>query len=142
MSKRRAPDAPPAGRVLRVRGPLEAVQSETASFFVERGWRVAEDSPGHLVLERGSRRRTVLLGALAGSGFHLSAPLTFVAERDAQGAVAGQVTVIGYRWGRTAGRALGGTVGRSRAARAHARTAAALAARFAADGRLVDSRET
>ena len=54
----------------------------------------------------------------------------------------GQVTVIGYRWGRTAGRALGGTVGRSRAARAHARTAAALAARFAADGRLVDSRET
>lgn len=120
------------GVVLTVRGDRRSVRAVVAQFFVGRGWSAHERGPERIEVERGSRRRSVLLGAFAGRRFHLSAPIEL---REGPG-----TTEIRYLWGESAGRALGGTSGRARAARVHLETATALEQQFAADGRLVDAR--
>lgn len=123
---------PAAGVVLTVRAEPSAVQALLEEFFTGRGWSAREHGPGRLVFEIGSRRRTVFLGALAGSAFHLTAAIEL---RESPGA-----TEIRYLWGESAGRALGGLRGRARAARTHLETAAALEQQLEADGRLVRAR--
>lgn len=123
---------PTGGAVLTVRGDQRSVRSELEEFFRSRGWSVEAEGPGRIDIARGSRRRSVLFGAFAGRNFHLSAPIEL---REGAG-----VTEIRYLWGESAGRALGGTTGRARAARVHRETATALERRFAADGRLVGTR--
>ncbi|WP_394216483.1 hypothetical protein [Brachybacterium vulturis] len=108
----------PAGRVLIIAGDLPAVRGLIAEFFTDRGWTVHERGPGRLDVETGSLRRTVLLGAFAGSRFHLTASLTL---REVPGAVE-----VHHRWGPGAGRALGGAMGRARAAHRHREASAAL----------------
>lgn len=125
---------PGSGVVLTVRAEPEAAEALLEEFFTGRGWSVAERGPGRVSYEIGSRRRTVFLGALAGSAFHLTAPLEL---REGPG-----VTEIRYLWGDSAGRALGGLRGRARAARTHGETAAALERKLEADGRLVRVRRS
>lgn len=125
---------PGSGVVLTVRAEPDAAEALLEEFFTERGWSVAERGPGRVSYEIGSRRRTVFLGALAGSAFHLTAPLEL---REGPG-----VTEIRYLWGDSAGRALGGLRGRARAARTHGETAAALERKLEADGRLVRVRRS
>ena len=120
---------PGSGVVLTVRAEPDAAEALLEEFFTGRGWSVAERGPGRVSYEIGSRRRTVFLGALAGSAFHLTAPLEL---REGPG-----VTEIRYLWGDSAGRGLGGLRGRARAARTHGETAAALERKLEADGRLV-----
>src|SRR5699024_4992978 len=79
--------------------------------------------------EHGSRRRTILLGALAGRRFFLTA-VTEVREGD-------HAAEIHYRWGPAAGLALGGTIGRSRAERVHTQLAAELEAQLERSGHLL-----
>ncbi|MFC7375335.1 MULTISPECIES: hypothetical protein [unclassified Brachybacterium] len=116
-----------------VRGDHDDTRESVESFFREHGWSPRERGPGRVDYERGSRRRTILLGALAGRRFFLTAQIE-IRERD-------HTTDVRYRWGAGAGLALGGTVGRDRAARAHRETAAALEKHLEADGRLVSTRE-
>ena len=123
---------PPGGTVLTVGGDVRTVSGLVTEFFAAHGWTVHERGPGRLEVETGSRRRTVLLGAFAGSRFHLSAPLEL---RELPRAVE-----VRYRWGAGAGRALGGASGRARAARRHLETSAALERHLGADGRPVCSR--
>ena len=111
---------------LSVRGDHETVRTLLEEFFTARGWRVHEASPGRLDVETGSLGRTLLLGALAGRRFHVRGRLELAED-------AGGVR-IRYRWGATVGRALGGAVGWSRAARLHAETADALIERLRAEG--------
>ena len=125
---------PGPGVVLTVRAEPDAAEALLEEFFTGRGWSVAERGPGRVSYEIGSRRRTVFLGALAGSAFHLTAPLEL---REGPG-----VTEIRYLWGDSAGRALGGLRGRARAARTHGETAAALERKLEADGRLVRVRRS
>lgn len=125
---------PGSGVVLTVRAEPEAAEALLEEFFTGRGWSVAVRGPGRVSYEIGSRRRTVFLGALAGSAFHLTAPLEL---REGPG-----VTEIRYLWGDSAGRALGGLRGRARAARTHGETAAALERKLEADGRLVRVRRS
>ena len=125
---------PGSGVVLTVRAEPEAAEALLEEFFTGRGWSVAERGSGRVSYEIGSRRRTVLLGALAGSAFHLTAPLEL---REGPG-----VTEIRYLWGDSAWRALGGLRGRARAARTHGETAAALERKLEADGRLVRVRRS
>ena len=120
---------PGSGVVLTVRAEPDAAEALLEEFFTGRGWSVAERGPGRVSYEIGSRRRTVFLGALAGSAFHLAAPLEL---REGPG-----VTEIRYLWGDSAGRALGGLRGRARAARTYGETAGALERKLEADGRLV-----
>ena len=122
----------PGGVALTVRGDLRSVRATLDRFFLSHGWSIHERGPGRFDIERGSRRRSVLLGAFAGRRFHLSAPIEL---REGPG-----VTEIRVRWGESAGRALGGTSGRARAARVHLETATALEQQFATDGRLVETR--
>lgn len=123
---------PGSGVVLTVRAEPEAAEALLEEFFTGRGWSVAERGPGRVSYEIGSRRRTVFLGALAGSAFHLTAPLEL---REGPG-----VTEIRYLWGESAGRALGGASGRARASRVHLETLTALEQQLGADGRLVQVR--
>ena len=125
---------PGSGVVLTVRAEPDAAEALLEEFFTGRGWSLAERGPGRVSYEIGSRRRTVFLGALAGSAFHLTAPLEL---REGPG-----VTEIRYLWGDSAGRALGGLRGRARAARTHGETAAALERKLEADGRLVRVRRS
>ena len=90
---------PGSGVVLTVRAEPEAAEALLEEFFTGRGWSVAERGPGRVSYEIGSRRRTVFLGALAGSAFHLTAPLEL---REGPG-----VTEIRYLWGDSAGRPAG-----------------------------------
>ncbi|MGP9538410.1 hypothetical protein ACT3SP_10370 [Brachybacterium sp. AOP43-C2-M15] len=122
----------PGGAVLTMRGDLPVARNLLEEFFAARGWRGRVHGPDRVDYEIGSRRRTVLLGGLAGRGFHLTAPIEL---REIGG-----VVEIRYRWGESAGRALGGIAGRSRAARVHAETAAALEQRLETDGRLLRAR--
>lgn len=122
----------PGGVALMVRGDLRSVRTALDQFFLSRGWSVHERGPGRIDVERGSRRRSVFLGAFAGAKFHLSAPIEL---REGPG-----VTEIRYLWGESAGRALGGASGRARAARVHLETAGALEQQFGSDGRLVEAR--
>lgn len=113
----------------RVRGGPEQARAAVEEFFTSRGWRPRMQADGTIAYERGSRRRTVLLGALAGKRFLLTA-VTDVRESN-------HATTIHYRWGPCAGRALGGMLGRQRADRVHTETAAALEHQLADEGRLL-----
>lgn len=123
----------PGGMLLTVHGDQRTARDLVEQFFAGRGWQAREQGPGRIDFETGSRRRSVLLGAFAGRSFHLVAPI-------ALGEVPGGVE-IRYLWGDSAGRALGGASGRARAARVHLETAAALAQRLQAEGRLVGTRQ-
>lgn len=112
-----------------MRGDEQAARADVAAFFEARGWvpRVRED--GSIAYERGSRGRTVLLGALAGRRFFLTGIIE--TREDAH------TTDVIYRWGPSEGLALGGTMGRQRAGRAHAETADALQKHLESTGRLL-----
>lgn len=112
-----------------MRGDEQAARADVAAFFEARGWvpRVRED--GSIAYERGSRGRTVLLGALAGGRFFLTGIIE--TREDAH------TTDVIYRWGPSEGLALGGTMGRQRAGRAHAETADALQKHLESTGRLL-----
>lgn len=118
--------------VLVVRGDRQAAQTSVEEFFAGQGWSRRERGAGRFDFERGSRRRTILLGALAGRQFFLTAQIE-LRESD-------HTTDIRYRWGAGAGLALGGSLGRDRADRVHEETAAALEKHLEADGRLVRAR--
>lgn len=122
----------PGGTVLTVSGDVRTVAGLVTQFFTAQGWTVHERGPGRFEVETGSLRRTLLLGAFAGSRFRLTAPLEL---RELPGAVE-----VHYRWGTGAGRALGGASGRARAARRHLETSTALERHLGADGRAVRSR--
>lgn len=122
----------PGGVVLTVRGDLRSVRAAVDRFFLSRGWSAHERGPVRIDFERGSRRRSVFLGAFAGRRFHLTAPIEL---REGPG-----VTEIRYLWGESAGRALGGASGRARASRVHLETVTALEQQLGADGRLVETR--
>lgn len=119
-----------AGRALLVvRGDVDEVRARIAALVAERGWRVT-DAPGEeLLLERGSRGRTIVLGSLAGRAFYLSAR---IGTRAGEGG-----TLVEHRWGAGAGLVLGGTLGRARAARAHAELSQELEAALREQGLLV-----
>ncbi len=124
--------APAAQVVLVVRGDRDAAQAAVEEFFLGRGWRPRERGVGRTDYERGSRRRTILLGALAGQRFLLTAQIE-LRERDG-------TTDVRYRWGVGAGLALGGTLGRRRADRVHEQTAMALEEHLEASGLLLRTR--
>ncbi|WP_422115649.1 hypothetical protein [Brachybacterium sp. UNK5269] len=123
---------PAAQLVLVVRGDREAARAAVEEFFVGHGWRPRERGVGRIDYERGRRRRTILLGALAGRRFFLTAQIE-LRETDA-------ATDVRYRWGLGAGLALGGALGRRRADQVHAETAAALERHLEASGLLIRSR--
>lgn len=114
-----------------VRGDLEETRALLAEFFTAQGWRVHETTPARLDVETGSLRRTVLLGALAGSRFHLRARLELA---EVPGG-----TRIRHLWGATVGRALGGVAGWARASRRHAETAELLTALLRERGILLEA---
>lgn len=124
--------APPGGAEITVAGDLCTVRALVEAFFTERGWSVHERDRERFTIETGSVRRSVLMGAFAGSRFRLSATISL---REVPGEVG-----VRYVWGADAGAHLGGIVGRSRSARAHLATAAALIEHLGADGRAVRSR--
>ena len=119
----------PVGAVLTVRGDLRSLRTDLDQFFLSRGWSAQERGPGRIDFERGSRRRSVFLGAFAGQKFHLTAPIEL---RQSAGS-----TEIRYLWGESAGRALGGTSGRARASRVHLELVAELEQQLRAAGQLV-----
>lgn len=117
-----------------VRGSQATARTLLEEFFVGRGWTPRVRPDGRLEYERGSLRRTILLGGLAGRRFFLTAQIEI---RE------GNRTVdIRYRWGADVGAVLGGILGRDRAARAHEQTAAALEKQLADAGQLVDVRQS
>lgn len=119
-----------AGRALLVvRGDVDEVRARIAALVAERGWRVTDATGEELLLERGSRGRTIVLGSLAGRAFYLSARM---GTRAGEGG-----TLVEHRWGAGAGLVLGGTLGRARAARAHAELSQALEAALREQGLLV-----
>lgn len=121
------------GMLLVVRGEAGAVREEVAALLREQGWRVQDPGPGEdLVIERGSRGRTIVLGSLAGSAFYLSGR---VGVREGDGGA-----IVEHRWGPGAGLVLGGTLGRARAGRAHAELADAIEQAFGAQDRLLRRR--
>lgn len=122
----------PAPVELVVRGDRAGTQETVEEFFLGRGWSRRERGVGRLDYERGSRRRTVFLGALAGKALFLTARIEIRAGEH--------TTVLRYRGDAGAGPALGGILGQHRAARAHQETAAALVGRFESEGRLVQVR--
>ena len=124
--------APGAGRLFVVGQEPVAAEELAREFFVGCGWRAVSRGPGRTDFELGSRRRTILLGALARGGFHLLAPIEVRAGSGA--------SEIRYLWGESAGRALGGTRGRTRALRVHQETAAALQRELQATGQLLHVR--
>ncbi|MGP5376866.1 hypothetical protein CIK73_13580 [Brachybacterium alimentarium] len=131
----------PGGVELVVAGDPAAARALVEEFFVGRGWRPRERGVGRVDFECGSRRRTILLGGLAGKAFHLTARIEIRdAGRDGVPRSADRTAVIRYRWGADDGRTLGGTLGRARAARAHAETATALEEQLRARGHLVRAR--
>lgn len=115
-----------------VNGAPEETRELLDAFFCDRGWSRRERGGDRIDYERGSRRRTILLGALAGRAFFLTAQIEIRAR--------GRTTEIRYRWGAEAGAALGGRLGRDRAARAHRQTADALTAHLEGLGHLVQVR--
>ena len=122
----------PASVVCVVRGGAQEARALVEEFFTSRGWTPRVQVDGTIAYEHGSRRRTILLGALAGKKFFLTA-VTEVRKGD-------EVAEIHYRWGPGAGLALGGSVGRKRAERAHAQLAVELEAQLERSGRLLQVR--
>ena len=120
--------APGAGRILVVGAGLDAPGELVEEFFVGRGWRARPRGPGRIDFESGSRRRTILLGALARDGFHVLAPLA--------GRGGGGAPLSAYGGGAPAGGARGARRGRARALRVHQETADALQRELQATGQL------
>lgn len=118
--------------ILTLRGDAATARALLEDVFTARGWTLAREDGPRIDYERGSRGRTILLGALAGGAFHLTAQLE-VREGD-------HATDVVYRWGPGAGLVLGGTLGRQRAERVHRETAGALQRRAEEDGLLERSR--
>lgn len=158
---------PSAGAELLVRGDTARARELVEEFFVDRGWRVRERGPGRVDYEWGSRRRTLLLGALAGRRFHVTARITLRTGTPGGGAGTGGgagsgggmdtsggtipgggagsgggtvTTSVLYGGDADDGRTLGGTLGRARAGRVHRETSAALEQHLAAGGHLVRGR--
>lgn len=126
------------GRVLTVRGEGRAVRRVISRFFTSRGWSEHRRGPDRIEYRTGHRGATILLGGLAGRRFHLTAPIELH-----RGRLEGRTVIeIHYRWGDQVGRALGGAIGRARAARVHAETAAELERELATQGLLLHSRST
>lgn len=73
-----------------VSGGRTEAQELLDAFFHDRGWARRERGEGRIDYECGSRRRTILLGALAGEGFFLTAPVE-LREREPG-------TEVRYRW--------------------------------------------
>ena len=119
------------GMRLLVRGDLEATRALLREFFTSQGWRVRETSPVRLDVETGSLRRSVLLGAFAGSRLHLRARLEL---SEVPGG-----TRIRHLWNANLGLTLGGIYGRSRARERHAETAERLAERLRTEGLLLEA---
>ncbi|APX32997.1 hypothetical protein BH708_10095 [Brachybacterium sp. P6-10-X1] len=131
----------PGGMELVVRGDSEVVGVLVETFFVGRGWRPRPRGEGRVDYECGSRRRTLLLGGLAGRRFFLTAQVALTGSGRRAGsegdAEAEGRTVARYTWGAGEGRWLGGSLGRARALRVHAATARALEAELDRTGRLL-----
>lgn len=119
----------PTSILLVLRGDAETARADVAEFFEGRGWVPRRREDGAVEYEFGSRGLTIVAGALAGKRFFLTGVVEF--REDAHG------TDVVYRWGPGAGHALGGTLGRRRAADAHAETAAALKKHLQHSGRLL-----
>lgn len=115
-----------------LRGDEQAARADVAAFFDPRGWVPRVRNDGSIAYEYGSRGRTVLLGAMAGRKFFLTAIIE--TRQDAH------TTDVVYRWGPSEGLALGGTLGRRRADRIHQETAEALEHHLKATGRLLRTR--
>lgn len=82
----------------------------------EQGWRGKRRADGAVVYERGSLRRTLLLGALAGKRFHVRLVVHALSVKNR---AAGAGSVVELRVGEHVGWALGGMLGIQ-----HARVAA------------------
>lgn len=115
---------------LTVRGEQAAIRARVEHFFLRRGWRLRERPDATIGLERGSVRRTILLGALARDQFYVTAACDVRAgdHRTAE---------VHYRFGPGTGVALGGTLGRRRALALHEQIRSDLEAEFARSGDLV-----
>lgn len=118
--------------VYHVRGGAEDAGTQVEEFFTSRGWARRVRADGTITYVRGSRRRTILLGALAGKRFFLTAVIEVRGREHA--------AEIHYRWSGGAGQALGGTIGRNRAHRVHEQTAAELETQLERTGRLLRAR--
>lgn len=113
----------------------DSARSDSARSDGARSDGAADQSESSLTLraERGSLRRTVLLGALAGRSFHLTSTITMRRLRGG-GAVGRSGTELVYRWGPNAGLILGGVLGRGRAVREHEQAVALIEQRLTAEG--------
>ncbi|ASK65460.1 hypothetical protein CFK39_06010 [Brachybacterium avium] len=141
MNGTRSVDPVPEGTALTVVGGRRTIDPLVARFFAERGWSAHERGSGRFIVETGSLRRTVLLGAFAGSRFRLTALIELLEPlQPPRGADAPETVEVRYRWGAGAGRALGGSIGRARAARRHRETSLALERYLGAAGHSVHAR--
>ena len=133
---------PPVLRELRMRvsggsAPAAGTARETLTGL---GWRLREQGEGIVLIERGDRRRTTFLGALAGKHFYVHAALEIApAPGAAAEAPPAAETVVRLRWTERTGAVLGGAVGDRRARRLLDDAATALEGAFESAGRLVSA---
>ena len=113
--------------VLTLHASQENARALVDTAMAEAGWRVGSAADGERRYVRGSRGRTIILGALAGSAFYLEVASTAVERRPG-------VTDVDLRWGEHHGLLLGGALGRIRAEREMARTHTSVLAHLAAAG--------
>lgn len=95
------------------------------------GWRLRPEGEGVWLVERGDRRRSTFLGALAGKQFHVHAVLEIAPRSGGTG--------VRLRWTERTGAVLGGAVGDRRARRLLEEAADALEEAFESAGRAVRS---
>lgn len=119
--------------VLTLRAAREEARGLVDAAMREAGWVGAATPDGDRLYTRGSKPRTVLLGALAGRAFYLEVVSSAV-ERGPG------ITEVDYRWGEHHGLLLGGTLGRRAAEREHERTLAAVRRHLEDTGALLGCR--